>query len=155
MMVVSGTAFVETTLEQSLSSLKQTRWLRRFTVMTRVLLALGFTPSGLTKLLGNRFTILGLETPVGFFFEALYRSGFYWNFIGACQLLAALLLLIPRTATLGALVYFPLILNIFVITVSLHFTGTPVITSLMLLASIYLLCWDADKLKPLIVRTTP
>lgn len=119
-------------------------------MMTRVLLALGFTPSGLTKLLGNRFTILGLETPVGFFFEALYRSGFYWNFIGACQLLAALLLLIPRTATLGALVYFPLILNIFVITVSLHFTGTPVITGLMLLASIYLLCWDADKLKPLI-----
>ena len=152
MMVVSGTAFIETTLEQSLSSLKQNRWLRRFTVMTRVLLALGFTPSGLTKLLGNRFTILGLETPVGFFFEALYRSGFYWNFIGACQLLAALLLLIPRTATLGALIYFPLILNIFVITVSLHFTGTPVITGLMLLASIYLLCWDADKLKPLITR---
>lgn len=121
--------------------------------MTRVLLALGFTPSGLTKLLGNRFTILSPETPVGFFFEALYRSGFYWNFIGACQLFAALLLLIPRTATLGALVYFPLILNIFVITVSLHFTGTPVITGLMLLASIYLLCWDADKLKPLIVRT--
>jgi uncharacterized membrane protein YphA (DoxX/SURF4 family) len=127
--------------------------LRWFTVTTRLLLALGFTPSGLTKLLGNRFTILGPETPVGFFFEALYRSGFYWNFIGACQLMAALLLLIPRTATLGALVYFPLILNIFVITVSLHFTGTPVITGLMLLASIYLLCWDADKLKPLFVRT--
>jgi uncharacterized membrane protein YphA (DoxX/SURF4 family) len=127
--------------------------LRWFTVTTRLLLALGFTPSGLTKLLGNRFTILGPETPVGFFFEALYRSGSYWNFIGACQLMAALLLLIPRTATLGALVYFPLILNIFVITVSLHFTGTPVITGLMLLASIYLLCWDADKLKPLFVRT--
>ena len=148
--MVDGTNFVGTRSEQSLSSLKQNTWLRRFTVMTRVLLALGFTPSGLTKLLGNRFTILGVETPVGFFFEALYRSGFYWNFIGACQLLAALLLLIPRTATLGALVYFPLILNIFVITVSLHFTGTPVITGLMLLASTYLLCWDADKLKPLI-----
>lgn len=148
--MVDGTNFVGTRSEQSLSSLKQNTWLRRFTVMTRVLLALGFTPSGLTKLLGNRFTILGVETPVGFFFEALYRSGFYWNFIGACQLLAALLLLIPRTATLGALVYFPLILNIFVITVSLHFTGTPVITGLMLLASTYLVCWDADKLKPLI-----
>ena len=150
--MADGTAFIETTLEQSLSSLKQNRWLRRFTTMTRVLLALGFTPSGLTKLLGNRFTILGPETPVGFFFEALYRSGFYWNFIGACQLLAALLLLIPRTVTLGAVLYFPLILNIFVITVSLHFTGTPVITGLMLLASTYLLCWDADKLKPLISK---
>jgi len=147
--VVNETTFTETTFDLSLSSLKQNKWLRRFTVMTRVLLALGFTPSGLTKLLGNRFTLLGPETPVGYFFEALYRSGFYWNFIGACQLLAAILLLMPRTATLGALVYFPLILNIFVITVSLHFTGTPVITGLMLLASIYLLCWDADKLKAL------
>lgn len=56
----------------------------------------------------------------------------------------------PRTATIGALVYFPLILNIFVITVSLHFRGTPFITGLMLLASIYLLCWDYDKLKHLV-----
>ncbi len=126
------------------------RWLRIFTVVTRILLALGFTPSGITKVLGNRFTVLGIDNPVGFFFEAMYRTGFYWRFIGLCQLLAALLLLIPRTATIGALVYFPLILNIFVITVSLHFRGTPVITGLMLLASIYLLCWDYDKLKHLV-----
>lgn len=118
--------------------------------MTRLMLALAFTPSGLTNLFGNRFTILSPETPVGYFFDALYRSGFYWNFIGACQLLAAVLLLIPRTATLGALVYFPLILNIFVITISLHFTGTPVITGLMLVACIYLVCWDADKLAALV-----
>lgn len=143
---------METIVDRSLSTLKQKKWIRRFALMTRILLALGFTPSGLTKLLGNRFTLLGPETPVGYFFEALYRSGFYWNFIGACQLLAAALLLTPRTATLGALVYFPLILNIFVITVSLHFTGTPVITGLMLIACIFLLCWDADKLEAL-VRT--
>lgn len=125
------------------------RALRVFTVCTRVLLALGFLPSGLTKVVGNRFTVLGLDSPVGFFFEAMYRTGFYWRFLGLCQLAAALLLVIPRTATVGALVYFPLILNIFVITVSLHFQGTPVITGLMLLANLYLLCWDYDKLKHL------
>jgi hypothetical protein len=113
------------------------------------MLALGFLPSGLTKVVGNRFTVLGLDNPVGFFFEAMYRTGFYWRFLGLCQLLAALLLFIPRTATIGALVYFPLILNIFVITVSLHFQGTPFITGLMLLANIYLLCWDYDKLRHL------
>ena len=32
---------------------KQNRWLRRFTVLTRILLALGFMPSGLTKVFGN------------------------------------------------------------------------------------------------------
>jgi uncharacterized membrane protein YphA (DoxX/SURF4 family) len=125
------------------------RFLRIFTVVTRILLALGFIPSGITKVLGNRFTVLGIDNPVGFFFEAMYRTGYYWRFLGLCQLVAALLLLVPRTATVGALVYFPLILNIFVITVALDFRGTPVITGLMLLANIYLLCWDYDKLKRL------
>ena len=126
--------------------------LKIFTVFTRILLALAFLPSGITKVMGNRFTILGLDDPIGFFFEALYRTGFYWRFLGICQLTVALLLLIPRTAFLGALAYFPLILNIFVITVSMHFTGTPIITGLMLLANIYLLCWDYDKLKKVFSR---
>lgn len=137
-------------LERLPARLRQARFLRIFTVFTRVMLAIGFTPSGLTKVLGNRFTLLGIETPVGFFFEAMYRTGFYWRFIGICQLTAALLLLIPRTATLGALIYLPIILNIFVITVSMQFTGTPVITGAMLLGCIYLLCWDYEKLKSLI-----
>jgi len=130
--------------------LKQNLWLRRLTVVTRILLAVGFMPSGLTKVLGNHFTLLGPESPIGYFFDALYQTGFYWRFIGMAQLAAALLLLIPRTATLGALVYFPIILNIYVITVSLHFRGTPYITGLMLLACIYLLYWDYDKLKNLL-----
>jgi uncharacterized membrane protein YphA (DoxX/SURF4 family) len=137
-------------LDRAHARVRRERLLSIFTVFTRILLALAFTPSGITKVVGNRFTILGLDNPVGFFFEAMYRTGFYWRFLGLCQLGAALLLLIPRTATIGALVYFPLILNIFVITVSLDFRGTPFITGLMLLANIYLLCWDYDKLKHLV-----
>lgn len=137
----------QTRLDTVHLKIKTNKWLQRFTVLTRILLALGFTPSGLTKLLGNRFTLLGPDSPVGYFFDALYKSGFYWNFIGLGQLLAAVFLLIPRTATLGALIYFPIILNIFLITVSMHFTGTPFVTGLMLLGSLYLLCWDYDKLK--------
>ncbi len=140
----------QSSLDRAHARVKQLRFLKIFTVFTRVLLALGFFPSGITKVLGNRFTILGVDNPVGFFFEAMYRTGFYWRFLGLCQLFAAALLIIPKTATIGALVYFPLILNIFIITVSLHFTGTPFITGLMLLANFYLLCWDYDKLKQLI-----
>ncbi len=139
----------ESAIGNWLARIKGNRYWRWFTWTTRVLLAIGFMPSGLTKALGNRFTSLSLDTTVGFFFEALYRSGFYWNFLGICQLSAALLLLIPRTATIGALIYFPIILNIFVITVAMHFRGTPIITGLMLLANIYLLCWDLDRLKGL------
>ena len=138
------------TLDRLPARARQTRWLRWFTIGTRLLLAIAFMPSGLTKLFGNRFTLMGPDSPIGYFFDALYQSGFYWQFLGAAQLLAALLLVIPRTATLGAVVYFPIILNIFVVTVSLHFRGTWMITGLMLLACIYLLCWDYDKLKVLL-----
>jgi hypothetical protein len=37
------------------------------------------------------------------------RTGFYYTFIGVSQLTAALLLLIPRTTLLGAIIYFPII----------------------------------------------
>ena len=141
-------------LDRLHASARQQKLLRWFTVFTRIIIAVAFLPSGLTKVLGNRFTKLGIDNPVGFFFEALYRSGFYWRFLGICQLTASVLLLIPRTSTLGALMFFPLILNIFVITVSLHFQGTPFITGLMLLANIYLLCWDYDKLKHLFSKNS-
>jgi len=120
---------------------------QRLAVISRILLGMAFIPTGLVKLLGERFTALGIDSPVGLFFEALYQSGGYWNFIGTAQVLAGILLLIPRTATLGAVLFFPIILNIFVITVSLQFKGTPVITGGMLLAATFLLCWDYDRLK--------
>ena len=121
-----------------------------FTWGTRILLFLAFLPSGLKKLLGERFTILGVDTPVGFFFEALYQTGFYWNFIGFMQLLAGLLLLIPKTSFLGALIYFPIIINILVIVISMNFTGTPYIAGLMLIGNIYLLLWDYKKVNRIV-----
>ena len=121
-----------------------------FTWTTRILLFIGFLPSGLKKLLGDRFTLLGIDNPVGFFFEALYRTGFYWNFLGLMQLLAGVLLLIPKTAFFGALLYLPIIINIFIIVVSMQFKGTPYIAGLMLLANLYLIFWDYKKLKRIV-----
>jgi len=123
------------------------RWLSWFACMNRILLALAFLPSSSTKILGHRFTILGLDSPAGFFFEAMYRTGIYWRFIGVMQLLAAILIVIPRTRALGALIYFPIILNIFLITIGIGFRGTPFITGAMLLASTFLLCWHYDAWK--------
>ncbi len=121
--------------------------LRLFTWMNRVLLSVGFLPSGLKKIVGEPFTLLGPETRVGYFFDAIHQAGWYYPFLGWAQVIAAVLLLVPRTATLGALIYLPIILNIWVITVAMHFRGTWVITSLMLLANLYLLCWDYDRLR--------
>lgn len=85
------------------------------------------------------------------FFETLYRSGLYWEFLGWGQLLAALLLMTQRFATLGALMFLPIIVNIFVITLSYEFAGTPIVTGLMLAGNIFLLTWDYPKLRILFV----
>ncbi len=121
-------------------------WLCRFTLMNRLLLAMAFLPSGLTKAMGNRFTILPIDDPVGFFFEAMYRTGPFWNFIGIAQLAAALLLIVPSTATLGALLFFPIILSICLITWGVGFGTTVYITTAMLLSATYLVLWDADRI---------
>jgi uncharacterized membrane protein YphA (DoxX/SURF4 family) len=119
--------------------------LYRLAVISRLLLALGFLPTGMVKLLGQRFTQIGTDNAIGAFFEAMYQTGFYWNFIGAGQIVAAVLLLIPATSTLGAVMFFPIMLNITVLTWSIHFHGTIYITALMLLANLFLLCWDFDR----------
>ena len=125
------------------------RWLGRLELATRILLFLAFLPSGLKKVLDVPFTILGPETSVGYFFDAIYRAGFYYEFLGWAQLLAGTLLLFRRTLPLGALVYFPIILNIWVITVAMHFAGTWVITSGMLVGNVFLLCMSYDRLREL------
>ena len=50
---------------------RENRWLKIFTIVTRVLLALAFLPSGITKVMGNRFTVLGIDNPVGSFSKRL------------------------------------------------------------------------------------
>jgi hypothetical protein len=84
------------------------------------------------------------------FFEVLYQTGLYWQFIGWAQLLAGFLLMTQRYAKLGALVNFPILLNVFVITISMEFGVTPLITGLMLAANLMLLIWHWGELKSLI-----
>lgn len=127
--------------------------LYRFTLATRILLAVGFIPTGTVKLLGRRFTTMDPASDVGAFFEVMYQSGGYWRFIGATQVLAGILMLIPRTATLGAVLFAPVIASIFVITLSYDFNGTPLVTGTMLLAILYLLCWDWHRVRPLLSET--
>jgi hypothetical protein len=124
--------------------------LYRLTLGTRVLLAMGFIPTGTVKLLGRRFTTMSPESDIGGFFETLYRSGPYWRFLGLAQVVAGLLVLTRATATLGALAFFAIMLNVFFITISYDFRGTPVVTGLMLLATVYLLLWDYDRLRALV-----
>jgi uncharacterized membrane protein YphA (DoxX/SURF4 family) len=128
------------------SELRRNKWLHYFAIFCRIALALGFLPAAIVKLRGERFTGLPSNHPLGHYFDALHLTGFYYTFLGVGQLLAALLLIVPRTALLGAMLYFPIILNICVLTYATRFEGTRIAT-LMLLANLFLLIWDYDRLR--------
>jgi len=126
---------------------KRNKWFRYLAVFCRIMLALGFIPSGFVKIMGERFASgLSANHPLGHYLEALHHTGYYYTFIGISQLMIALLLIIPRTALLGALMYFPIILNICILAYATRFEGTRIVT-LMLLANLYLLCWDYNRIK--------
>jgi hypothetical protein len=133
-------------------ALKQSLLLQLAVIYTRYLIGGAFVFASLIKIKGHRFTQIPDDGghSVGHFFEMMYQSGLYWQFLGWAQLLAGLLLLTQRFALLGAVLFLPIIANIFVITLSYDFAYTPVITGLMLLATGLLLLWDWNRLRVLL-----
>ncbi|MFP2996729.1 hypothetical protein ABN763_12500 [Spongiivirga sp. MCCC 1A20706] len=133
------------------TSTKTKIWAQIFIIYTRYLIGGAFVFASIIKIKGNRFTgDSGAENPINsawHFFETMYQSGLYWRFIGFGQLIAGFLLMTQRYSKLGALINFPIILNIFVITLSYYFAYTPVVTGLMLVANIILLFWEWNELK--------
>ncbi|MEI9946447.1 MAG: DoxX family protein [Chitinophagaceae bacterium] len=138
---------ISSTLDRVHFQAKHNKWMRYFTILNRIGLAIGFLPSGFVKIAEERFTALSVNHPMGNYLEALHRTGWYYPFIGVMQVTAAILLLIPRTAILGALIYFPIILNIAILSFAVRFDGSLFSAPLMILSNLYLLCWEYDKLK--------
>lgn len=127
----------------------------RFAVFCRIALAAGFLPAGYVKIMGERFAAgLPANNPLGHYFEALHITGYYYTFIGITQVVIAVLLLIPRTALLGALLYFPIIINIAVLTYATRFDGTRLVT-MMVFANLFLLVWDYDRIKHILPLPQP
>ncbi|MDP5121171.1 MAG: hypothetical protein NWQ46_06235 [Spirosomaceae bacterium] len=137
----------------NLQKIKEKVWLQIFVIYTRYSIGGAFVFASLIKIKGNRFTgESGAENPINsawHFFETMYQSGIYWQFLGVGQFVAGGLLMTQYYAKLGAVAFFPIILNVFVITISYYFAYTPVITGGMLLATILLLMWEWDTLKVL------
>ncbi len=141
-----------------MNKIKHKLWAQIFIIYTRYLIGAAFVFASLIKIKGNRFTSeSGAENPINtawHFFETMYQSGLYWKFIGLGQLIAGFILMTQKYAKLGAVMFFPIIANIFVITLSYDFNYTPVITGLMLLANLVLLIWDWNELK-ILFNLTP
>ncbi|MFM8346672.1 MAG: DoxX family protein, partial [Bacteroidota bacterium] len=108
-------------------AIRSNRWFQLFTACTRLLLAIGFIIPGLQKFEDRPFTIMPPSSGVwAEYFHVLYRTGYYYEFLGGCQVVAAVLLLIPATAHIGNLIYFPIILNIAILTNAIFGSLTPV-----------------------------
>lgn len=134
-------------IEEIYYEAKADKWFQNFAVFCRIALAASFIAFGYPKITGERFAEgLPSNNPLGHYFDALYLTGYYYAFIGIAQIITAILLLIPRTSLLGALMYFPIMLNICVLTYATRFDGTR-LNTMMLLASLFLLIWDYDRLK--------
>jgi len=134
--------------------MKQKIWLQIAVIYTRYLIGGTFVFASIVKIKGQRFTMVpGAGSPFHspqHFFETMYQSGLYWQFLGIAQLVAGLLLMTQRYALLGALLFLPIIANIYVITISYEFGYTHVITGAMLLATVGLLVWDWNRLRVLV-----
>ena len=137
-------------LEQYYYEVKGNKWYHYFAIFCRLALAVAWLISGYVKISGERFAAgLSHNHPLGQYFDALLNTGYYYTFIGVGQVIVAILLLIPRTALIGAISSFPIILNICVLAYSVRFEGTRAATFL-LLANLFLLCWDYDRLKSIL-----
>ena len=110
----------------------------------RIGMALTFIISGSRKLPGVKFTELPIENPVGAYFNTMYETGFYWNFIGYFQIAIGILLFFNRFVVVSSLLLMPVTINIFLISIALHMRGTPVITSFMVLGNLFLLLWHYE-----------
>ncbi len=129
---------------------KSDKWFQGFALFCRIALAASFFPTGLVKIMGQRFAEgLPSNNPLGHYFDALYLTGYYYTFIGIVQIFIAILILIPRSSFLGVLMYFPVIVNICVLTYATRFAGTRANT-MLLLACLFLLTWNYDRLKYLL-----
>src|ERR1700748_2059958 len=142
-------------IEEIYYEAKSDKWFKRFVIFCRIALAVAFMISGYVKVIGERFAAgLPHNNPLGHYFDALQLTGYYYTFIGVIQIITAILLLIPRTSLLGALIYFPIIVNVCVLTYATRFDGTRGVT-MMLLASLFLLIWDYDRLKHILPFKQP
>jgi uncharacterized membrane protein YphA (DoxX/SURF4 family) len=116
-------------------------------VGTRIFLGFVFFTAGMGKLThGHYFPLTMFPMSLAKILEP-HGLSLWGEFVAWSQVIIGFLLMSQRFATLGAIMSLPLILNIFVITVSLDFKGTPYLNAFLIALNLFLLAADYHKLK--------
>jgi uncharacterized membrane protein YphA (DoxX/SURF4 family) len=132
-------------LSQGVLALWQRRWANLCVVNLRFLIGFAFLPAGLKKVLAEPFTAAENVGAFHEFLRAFHATGFFYRFVGAVQLLAALLLLSQRFAALGAALVLPLLTAIVALCWSTGVYPTATVVTLMLLGTLALLAWELPR----------
>jgi uncharacterized membrane protein YphA (DoxX/SURF4 family) len=115
-------------------------------VNLRILIGFAFLPSGLKKLLDEPFTDPAKTGAFHDFLDAFHATGWFYQFVGVMQLVAATLLITQRFATAGAFLAVPITATITAFCWSTQ-AGLPtaIVITLMLLGSLGLVLWDLPR----------
>jgi hypothetical protein len=113
----------------------------------RIFLGFIFFTAGMGKLTHGHYFPLTMFPMSLAKILAPHGLSLWGEFVAWSQVLIGFLLMSQRFATIGAIMSLPLILNIFVITVSLGFMGTPYLNGFLIFLNLFLLAADYHKLK--------
>lgn len=132
-------------LAERVAQLRRGRWAATCVANLRLLIGFAFVPAGLKKVLGEPFSAPENVGPFHEFLHAFHATGFFYQFVGLVQLLAALLLLSQRWAWLGAALALPLSTAILAFCWSTAVYPTASVVSLIFLGVLALLLWDLPR----------
>lgn len=107
-----------------------------------ILLGVVFFTSGMGKLF-YKHNFFGFIGPVWLEDKLVeYNLGLFARFIGYAQVTIGYLLLTYRFRFIASIILVPMLVNILIIVISLHWQGTPYLVAFLLLQNIYLLIYD-------------
>jgi uncharacterized membrane protein YphA (DoxX/SURF4 family) len=132
-------------VEELVDRARRRRWLHLVVFNLRLLIGFAFLPAGLKKLLDQPFTDPANHGRFHDFLHAFHATGGFYQFVGAVQLTAAVLLLTQRLALIGALVMLPVLTAIMVFCWSTAVYPTATVATSMWLGVVGLVMWDLPR----------
>jgi hypothetical protein len=138
-----------------LSRLHGKRWANLCVINLRILIGFAFLPAALKKVLDQPFTDPENTGRFHDFLHAFRDTGWFYLFVGVCQLVAALLLFSQRFALLGALVALPILTAITAFCWSTQVYPTATVATLMWLGTVGLIVWDVERWRGLFGGAPP
>ena len=139
-------------LDDVLLRARRKRWAQLAVTNLRIFVGFAFVPSGLKKVLAEPFTDPNLHGPFHDFLHAFHATGWFYQFVGAMQLVTATLLITQRFATVGALFATPILTTILVFCWSTKVYPTATVVTLMWLGTLALVVWDWPKWRAIFAR---